>query len=102
MVLRIVGRLLTERFGNNAVDIKAFTPEHVRRFFAEQAALHSKPAGAGSVLSSLRGYFRSRASLGDLVHGLIGAGLPGQLGPVFAAIAQVCHLPCSTPMKSTT
>ena len=73
MVLRIVGRLLAERFDGNAVDIKAITPEHVRRFFAEQAALHSKPAGAGSVVSSLRGYFRYRASLGDLVHGLIGA-----------------------------
>jgi site-specific recombinase XerD len=73
MVLRIVGRLLAERFNGNAVDIKAITPEHVRHFFAEQAALHSKPAGAGSVVSSLRGYFRYRASLGDLVHGLIGA-----------------------------
>lgn len=73
MVLRIVERLLAERFDGNAVDIAAITPEHVRRFFAEQAALHSKPAGAGSVVSSLRGYFRYRASLGDLVHGLIGA-----------------------------
>ena len=73
IALRIVGRLLTERFEGNAIDIAAITPEHVRRFFAEQAALHSKPAGAGSVVSSLRGYFRYRASLGDLVHGLIGA-----------------------------
>lgn len=73
MALRIVGRLLTERFDGNAIDIKAITPEHVRRFFAEQAALYSKPAGAGSVVSSLRGYFRYRASLGDPVHGLIGA-----------------------------
>jgi len=73
MVLRIVGRLLTERFDGNPVDIAALTPEHVRRFFAEQAALHSKPAGAGGVVLSLRGYFRYRVSLGDLVHGLIGA-----------------------------
>jgi site-specific recombinase XerD len=73
IALRIVGRLLTARFDGNAVDIMAITPEHVRRFFAEQAALHSKPAGAGSVVSSLRGYFRYRASQGDLVHGLIGA-----------------------------
>lgn len=73
LVLRIVGRLLTERFDGDPVDIAAITPEHIRRFFAEQAALHSKPAGAGSVVSSLRGYFRYRASLGDLVHGLIGA-----------------------------
>ena len=71
--LRTVGRLLTERFVDGTIDITAIKPEHVRRFFAEQAALHSKPAGAGSVVSSLRGYFRYRASLGDLVHGLIGA-----------------------------
>jgi hypothetical protein len=55
MVLRIVGRLLAERYGGNAVDIKAITSEHVRRFFAEQAALHSKPVGAGSVVCAQHG-----------------------------------------------
>jgi integrase len=73
MALRIVGRLLTGRFGTGAIDITAIKPEHVRRFFAQQAELHSKPANAGSVVTSLRGYFRYRASLGDLVHSLIGA-----------------------------
>lgn len=71
--LRIVGRLLGERFGGDAIDIAAITPEHVRRFFAEQAELYRKPAGAGCVVSSLRGFFRYRATLGDRVHGLIGA-----------------------------
>jgi len=51
----------------------ALDPAHVRRFFAGQAKLYSKPANAGLVVASLRGYFRYRASLGDLVHGLIGA-----------------------------
>lgn len=73
MALRIVGRLLTARFGKGAVDIAAITPEHVRCFFAGQAKLYSKPANAGLVVASLRGYFRYRASLGGLVHGLIGA-----------------------------
>ena len=73
MALRIVGRLLTARFGGGDIDIAAIKPEHVRRFFARQAKLYSKPASAGSVVASLRGYFRYRASLGDLVHGLIGA-----------------------------
>ena len=73
MALRIVGRLLTARFGDGAVDIAAIKPEHVRRFFAQQAKLYSKPANAGTVVAALRGYFRYRASLGDLVHGLIGA-----------------------------
>ncbi len=73
MALRTVGRLLTERFDGNDIDIAAIKPEHVRRFFAEQASLHSKPSGAGSIVGALRGYFRYRASLGDSVHGLIGA-----------------------------
>ena len=73
MALRIVGRLLAARCGKSAVDIAAITPEHVRCFFAEQAKLYSKPANAGLVVAALRGYFRYRASLGDLVHGLIGA-----------------------------
>lgn len=73
MALRIVGRLLAARCGKGAVDIAAITPEHVRCFFAEQAKLYSKPANAGLVVAALRGYFRYRASLGDLVHGLIGA-----------------------------
>jgi integrase/recombinase XerC len=73
MALRIVGRLLTARFGRGAIDIATIKPEHVRRFFAQQAELYSKPASAGSVVASLRGYFRYRGSLGDLVHGLVGA-----------------------------
>jgi integrase/recombinase XerC len=73
MSLRIVGRLLTSRFGDGAISIAAIKPDHVRRFFAQQAKLYSKPANAGTVVATLRGYFRYRASLGDAVHGLIGA-----------------------------
>ena len=71
--LRIVRRLLSVRFADGRVDIPAIKPEHVRRFFAQQAKLYSKPANAGTVVATLRGYFRYRASLGDVVHGLIGA-----------------------------
>jgi site-specific recombinase XerD len=73
MALRIVRRLLASRFGEGAIDIAAIQPEHVRQFFAQQAKLYSKPANAGTVVAALRGYFRYRASLGDAVHGLIGA-----------------------------
>jgi site-specific recombinase XerD len=73
MALRIVERLLTSRFGSGHVAILAIKPEHVRRFFAQQAKLYSKPANAGTVVAALRGYFRYRASFGDAVHGLIGA-----------------------------
>ena len=70
--LRILGRLLTARFGDEAIDIAALEPDQVRDFFAQQAKLYSKPASAGTVIASLRGYFRYRVSLGDAVHGLIG------------------------------
>lgn len=73
IALRIVGRLLLSRFSDGVIDIMAVRPYHVRRFFAQQAKLYSKPASAGTVVAALRGYFRYRASLGDLVHGLIGA-----------------------------
>ena len=67
------GGLLRQRFGADAIDFAAIRPEYVRKFFAQQSKLHSKPGGAGSVASALHGYFRYRASLGDLVHGLVGA-----------------------------
>jgi integrase/recombinase XerC len=73
MALRIARRLLSSRFGDGAIAIAAIKPVHVRRFFARQAKLHSNPASVGSVVAALRGYFRYRASLGDAVHGLIGA-----------------------------
>ncbi len=71
--LRIARRLLVAHFADGRIDIPAIKPEHVRRFFAQQAKLYSKPANAGTVVATLRGYFRYRASLGDAVHGLIGA-----------------------------
>jgi integrase len=72
-VLRIVGRLLYQRLGVGCVDIVLIKPEHVRSFYAQQAKLHSKPGGAGSVVAALHSYFRYRSSLGDQVHALIGA-----------------------------
>ncbi len=72
-VLRVVGRLLRQRFGDGHVDVDSIKPTHVRHFYGQQATLHSTPAGVGSVVAALHSYFRYRASLGDLVHGLIGA-----------------------------
>lgn len=73
LALRIVRRLLASRFGEGAMDVAALEPEQLRQFFAQQAKLYSKPANAGVVVAVLHGYFRYRASLGDAVHGLIGA-----------------------------
>ena len=72
-VVRIVGRLLRQRLGDGCVDVASIKPSHVRRFYAQQAKLHCKPGGAGSVVAALHSYFRYRSSLGDQVHGLIGA-----------------------------
>ena len=72
-VVRIVGRLLRQRLGDGCVDMASIKPSHVRRFYAQQAKLHCKPGGAGSVVAALHSYFRYRSSLGDQVHGLIGA-----------------------------
>jgi integrase len=70
--LRIVGRLLASRFGDGPIDIATIKPDHVRRFFEQQAKLYSTPVNAGAVVANLRSYFRYRASLGDQMHGLIG------------------------------
>jgi integrase/recombinase XerC len=46
-VVRIVGRLLRQRFGDNAINLAAIKPEHMRRFYAQQATLYKTPASAG-------------------------------------------------------
>lgn len=73
MALSIVRRFLISRFGDYEIDITAIHPEQVRHFFAQEAKRYSKPVNTGTVVTALRGYFRYRASLGDAMHGLIGA-----------------------------
>jgi len=72
-ILRIVERLLRERFAGDAIKFDAVTAEQVRSFLADQAKTHTKPLSLSSVVSSLRGYFRWRSSQGDTVHALVGA-----------------------------
>ena len=69
IALRIVGRLLVSRFGDGAIDIAAIKPDHVRRFFAQQAKLYSKPATAGTVVSALHGYLSAVPELMALAAG---------------------------------
>ena len=71
--LRLVGRLLRERFGGDAFKFDAVTPEHVRSFLAEQAKVYKTPTSLSMVVSSLRGYFRWRSTQGDHTHALGGA-----------------------------
>ena len=90
--LRLVEALLRKHFGDNAIQFEIITPERLRRFFAAQAKNYKTPSSLGVVVSSLRGYFRWRAMLGDRTHALVGAlaypanwqlaSLPKSLAPV--------------------
>ncbi|MGA8054322.1 MAG: site-specific integrase [Burkholderiales bacterium] len=71
--LRLVEALLRKHFGDDAIRFEIITPERVRRFFATQAKNYKTPSSLGVVVSSLRGYFRWRATLGDRTHALVGA-----------------------------
>lgn len=71
--MRVVGRLLHSHFAAGAVELSALKPVHVRAFFAEQAKLYKTPASLGTVVASLRGYFRWRSSQGSHTHALQGA-----------------------------
>lgn len=51
--MRIVGRRLIFRFGDSAINIASIKPDQVRRFFAQQAKLYSKPVNAGTVVANL-------------------------------------------------
>ena len=71
--LRLVDALLRKHFGDGAIRFEIITAAHVRRFFATQAKNYKTPSSLGVVVSSLRGYFRWRATLGDRTHALVGA-----------------------------
>lgn len=71
--LRLIEALLRKHFGDDDLRFEVITPEHVRRFFAAQAKNYKTPSSLGVVVSSLRGYFRWRATLGDRTHALVGA-----------------------------
>ena len=70
--LCIIHRLLFEQFADHPVVISAITPDNVRKFVARQSELCRIPASISATISALRGYFRYRATRGDLVHHLIG------------------------------
>ena len=71
--LRLVEALLCKHFGDDAIQFEVITAERVRRFFAAQAKNYKTPSSLGVVVSSLRSYFRWRATLGDRTHALVGA-----------------------------
>ena len=63
----LLGHLLAMLRGHKAIAALA------RAKTAVQASLHRTLSGVVSVAEALHSYFRYRASLGDAVHGLVGA-----------------------------
>jgi site-specific recombinase XerD len=64
---RIVGRLLHKKFAGRQIDIAELRAEDVRRFLANQLDARRTPSNASQLASSLRSYFRYRATCGDQV-----------------------------------
>lgn len=70
--IRIVGRLLRQKFKGRAVDIAKLRPTDVRLFLANQLDAHRTASNASQLASSLRCYFRYRSACGDRVDELTG------------------------------
>ena len=75
----IVGRLLHKKFARRPIDIVKLRAEDVRRFLANQLDVLRTPSNALQLASSLRSYFRYRATCGD------------QVGKLTAAVSSPAH-----------
>jgi len=70
--LAVVRRLLLAQFADRDVVIAAIKPNQIRQFIASQSTRCHKTVSIGATVSALHSYFRYRATLGDVVHHLIG------------------------------
>lgn len=70
--LRIVQRLLLRKFADSPVVISELRPEDVRQFITDQLELRKTSSNAATLASTLRTYFRYRATCGDRVGPLTG------------------------------
>jgi site-specific recombinase XerD len=70
--LCIIHHLLFKQFSDRPVVISEIKPNDIRKFVTSQSELCTIPVSIGAAVSALRGYFRYRATRGDLVHHLIG------------------------------
>jgi integrase/recombinase XerC len=71
--IRIVQRLLLERFAGRPVVLAALRPDDVRHFIAGQLEQCGTASNASALASALRAYLRFRTTCGDRVHALTGA-----------------------------
>ena len=70
--LRIVQRLLLDKFANRALVIDQLQPSDVRQFISQQLELVSTTSNAKTLASALRDYLRYRTTCGDHMTGLLG------------------------------
>jgi integrase len=70
--LRIVQRLMLQKFAGRPVVVAELQPADVRQFIAEQLELRGTPSNAAALAAALRAYFRYRTTCGDRVHRLAG------------------------------
>ncbi|MCP3879717.1 MAG: site-specific integrase, partial [Sulfitobacter sp.] len=70
--VRIVRRLLMERFSDQPVVISTLQPAGVRQFFATELERCDSASHASALASALRAYFRYRTTCGDQVDPLLG------------------------------
>ncbi len=70
--LRIIRRLLFKLFSDKALLISAIKPDDIRQFIAQQQLLYSTPSSTSVLVTTLRGYFHFRTTLGDQLTQLIG------------------------------
>lgn len=68
--LRIVARLLRQRFGSRVVDLAKLSPPDVRQFLADQLDTLRTPSYAHRLASGLRSYLCYRSACGDQVDAL--------------------------------
>jgi integrase len=69
--LRIVERLLKAKFGARPVVIGELLTDDIRQFIADQLDARGTTSNAIAIASTLRGYLRYRASLGDAMQPLL-------------------------------
>jgi integrase/recombinase XerC len=70
--VRIVRRLLTERFTDQPVAICTLQPANVREFLATELERCASASHANALASALRAYFRYRTTCGDQLDSLFG------------------------------
>jgi site-specific recombinase XerD len=71
--IRIVERLLRERFAAEPLQLSALQPDDVRQFMAEQLQDHGTTTHARALASALRAYFRYQAAFDDHADALASA-----------------------------